>query len=96
MELEKVRLPKIPEDIRYEIRTFDRGEEILDGFSENENLFIVLEGSADVFYYSEEGDIMHIYRYKRGDIFGELELFGSNALPFSGQSRRKPHGSCDP
>ena len=75
-------MPKIPEDIRYEIRTFDRGEEILDGFSENGNLFIVLEGSADVFYYSEEGDIMHIYRYKWGDIFGELELFGSNPLPF--------------
>lgn len=63
----------IPQDIGYKRVLYRKGSEILWG-PDNESLFILEEGTADVIFYGDDDETMRIYRYKAPDIFGEVEV----------------------
>lgn len=71
----------VPKDLRCSHRTFGSGEYILNGLEENNSLYLLTEGSADVVFRYEDGEDIRVYRYTAPDFFGEIELLSDRRQP---------------
>lgn len=70
-----------PEAVRrgFRRRRFRAGEQVLEPWTENESIHILLSGTAEVGLEDAEGRALTLYQYGPDSLFGELELFCGNA-----------------
>lgn len=61
-----------------DIRTYPKGSGILQPDEQNSSLFLLLEGTAEVYIYTLNGMFISLYRYEKDGCFGEVELFCEN------------------
>ncbi|XBX10751.1 Crp/Fnr family transcriptional regulator (plasmid) [Enterocloster clostridioformis] len=59
----------------FDIRTYPKGSSILQPDEHNSSLFLLLEGTAEVYIYTLNGMFISLYRYGKNGCFGEVELF---------------------
>lgn len=64
----------IPNNIKYDHILYKSGSEILWGLDENDSLFFLEKGTADVNFRGIDGESMRIFRYKAPDFWGEVEV----------------------
>lgn len=76
-------LNNIPKEIKYKKKIFEKGSYILSPLRENDSLFILLSGEAQVYRESYKGGGILVSSYKGVDFFGELEVFSDKKEPFS-------------
>jgi len=72
---------EIPEGIVYTKRAFRHGEYILSDLAENDSLYLLKSGAADVVFRNIDGENLRIYRYEAPDFFGEVELLTDYRQP---------------
>jgi len=72
---------RIPDEIAHTERSFRRGESILSDLEENDSLYLLQSGAADVVFRNIDGENLRIYRYEAPDFFGEVELLTDYRQP---------------
>lgn len=71
---------KAPEDIKKEFiyRKYLKGSSIIQPFEDNNYLYILISGCAEVFRQSSNGSMISLYRYHSYSCFGEVEIFNKD------------------
>ncbi|MFB4169072.1 Crp/Fnr family transcriptional regulator [Virgibacillus sp. JSM 102003] len=74
-----------PEDIKKEFiyRKYQKGSFIIHPFEDNNYLYILVTGSAEVFRQSLNGSMVTLYRYHSYSSFGEVEIFNNDIKTLS-------------
>lgn len=71
----------IPEYINYIEKRYPKNSTIINPIEDNNYLYILVDGTATVFYEGRNGEILHIYEYNAIDFFGELEILSNRKEP---------------
>lgn len=61
-----------------DIRIYPKGSNILKPDEKNSSLYLLLEGTAEVYLYTRNGMFISLYRYGKNSCFGEVELYCEN------------------
>lgn len=64
----------VPKGVRAVERTFAAGETIMRDYEEYLGLYLLLEGTGEVMFRDENGELLRISHYAAPDLFGEIEL----------------------
>lgn len=62
-------------------KTYKKGKTILYAEEENNYVYFLLEGSAEAYVQSPQGNYANLYIYKAGSFFGEIEQFYDGNKP---------------
>lgn len=83
-----MRLEKIIEDApncvkkHFIYKEYPEGNIIINSSEENDSLYILLSGSAEVYKQNFEGAIVSLYIYNDFSFFGELEILNDNVFKY--------------
>lgn len=64
----------VPKGVRAVERTFAAGDTIMRDYEEYLGLYLLLEGTGEVMFRDENGELLRISHYAAPDLFGEIEL----------------------
>jgi CRP-like cAMP-binding protein len=69
-----------PENIKKEFiyRKYKKGSFIIQPYEENNYLYILIDGSAEVYRQNYAGTMISLYLYNSYSCFGEVEIFNNN------------------
>ncbi|MEY9869343.1 CRP/FNR family cyclic AMP-dependent transcriptional regulator [Peribacillus sp. B2I2] len=84
MNLEMI-INKAPDNIKKEFiyRKYPKGSFIIHPFEDNNYLYILNKGSAEVFRQISDGSMISLYKYQSYSCFGEVEIFNKDIKTLS-------------
>lgn len=70
------RLTSLPLEDIAQIKAFKKGEDIISFDQDSEMLYVLIEGTAKIYFIHEDGKQSIVHFVKPGELIGELGLFG--------------------
>lgn len=89
-------LDSIPAWVKRDERQYLQGALILEPYGENKHLYILAAGTATVYSYGLNGEVLNIYNYTPTDYFGEVELLCGQRYPLMIQAQTDCTVLCIP